>query len=74
MHVFRVLISSMLAIETALLMDMANTQFYAYYMCALHCTRDTWSSVMCFACLPYCGDHQVFCILHSECGSRRSAL
>ena len=33
-HVFRVLISSMLAIVTVLLMDMANTQFYAYYMCA----------------------------------------
>ena len=31
-HVFRVLISSMLAIVTVMLMDMANTQFYAYYM------------------------------------------
>ena len=39
-HVFRVLISSMLAIVTVLLMDMANTQFYAYYMCAQHCSRD----------------------------------
>ena len=35
-HVFRVLISSMLAIVTVMLMDMANTQFYAYYMCAHH--------------------------------------
>ena len=33
---FRVLISSMLAIVTVLLMDMANTQFYAYYMYAQH--------------------------------------
>lgn len=33
-HVFRVLISSMLAMETVLLMDMGNTAFLGYYMCA----------------------------------------
>ena len=35
MHVFRVMISCFLAIETVLLMDMANTAFFGYYMCAL---------------------------------------
>ncbi len=33
-HVFRVLISTMLAMVTVMLMDMAQGAFFGYYMCA----------------------------------------
>ena len=55
-HVFRVLISSMLAMVTVMLMDMANTQFYAYYMCAQHHARTVVGLVhACLSATLWCG-------------------
>ena len=79
MHVFRVMISCFLAVETVLLMDMANTAFFGYYMCALaqllqpparpHLLCKAWLTQM-----RACWDMLAYGVLSAEAYSAACAL